>query len=173
MGSRLFNERKRVIGIFEQEGLDISPTAIEYIPRYLGRTAQRASRFPIPDKSFTALRNQYDAELMINQLAGTLPVGFSLNLCVVNVDLYVPRTNFIFGFADQLKKTALVSIYRLTGDLLIVRLGKEIIHELGHLMGLRHCTDRTCVMSLSHTIADTDAKQPCLCNQCRRKIEAI
>jgi archaemetzincin len=56
---------------------------------------------------------------------------------------------------------------------LIVRLGKEIIHELGHLMGLRHCTDRTCVMSLSHTIADTDAKQPCLCNQCRRKIEAI
>jgi archaemetzincin len=162
-----------VIGIFEQEGLAISPTAIEYIPKYLERTAERASPFPIPDKSFTAFRNQYDAEQMINLLAETLPDGFTHKLCVVNVDLYIPRLSFIFGFADQLKKIAIVSIYRLAGDQLIVRLGKEIVHEIGHLMGLRHCPDRTCVMSLSHTIKDTDAKQPDLCNKCRRKIEAL
>lgn len=162
-----------MIGIFEQDNLEISPAAIEYIPRYLARTARRASRFPIPGMSFAALRNQYDAEQMIDQLARTLPASFPMKLCVVNVDLYVPRLNFIFGFADQIKKTAVVSVYRLAGENLVARLGKEFVHEIGHLLGLRHCPDRSCVMRLSHTIQDTDDKPPYLCDKCRRKIEAI
>ena len=162
-----------MIGIFEQEGLDISPTAIEHIHEYLGQAAERSDHLPIPAESFNPLRNQYDATAIIDRMSTALPGGYAYNLLVVNVDLYAPRMNFIFGLADQLKKIAIVSIYRLAGDDLIARLGKEIVHEIGHLMGLRHCPDRDCVMRFSNTVADTDAKKPELCCKCRRKIETL
>jgi archaemetzincin len=162
-----------VIGIIEQEGLDISPEAIEHIHKYLGQTAERSAHFPIPAETFNPLRNQYDAAAIIDRMSTVRPGGYDYNLYVVNLDLYAPRMNFIFGLADQLKKIALVSIYRLAGDDLITRLGKEIVHETGHLLGLRHCPDRDCVMRFSNTIADTDAKKPELCYKCRRKIETL
>lgn len=162
-----------MIGIFEQEGLDISPEAIEHIPKYLGQTAQRSVHIPIPDESFNPLRNQYDAVAIIDRMSNTLPGGYLYNLYIVDVDLYAPRMNFIFGLADQLRKIAIVSIYRLAGKDLIARLGKEIVHEIGHLMGLRHCPDRDCVMHLSNTIVDTDAKRSELCSKCRRNIETL
>lgn len=162
-----------MIGIFEQEGLDISPEAIEHIRKYLGQTTERSAHFPIPDESFNPLRNQYDAAAILDRMSTTLTGDYAYNLYIVNVDLYAPRMNFIFGLADQLKKIAIVSIYRLAGDDLIARLGKEIVHEIGHLMGLRHCPDRDCVMHFSNTIADTDAKKPEMCCKCRRKIETL
>ncbi|MEO0185151.1 MAG: matrixin family metalloprotease [candidate division WOR-3 bacterium] len=52
-------------------------------------------------------------------------------------------------------------------------MAKEVVHEVGHLMGLDHCSIPTCVMHFSNTIEDTDKKNVCFCDKCRRQLERI
>jgi archaemetzincin len=98
---------------------------------------------------------------------------------VADVDLYVPRLNFVFGEADILSRTAIVSLWRLRPEyyglapdeaLFLERATKEIVHELGHTFGLVHCPNNKCVMHFSNSLADTDLKEAHFCNKCRPKI---
>jgi len=72
---------------------------------------------------------------------------------VVNVDLFVPSLNFVFGLAAG--NTAVISLARLRPEyygekkneyLLRERALKESIHELGHTFGLPHCFNIRCIM---------------------------
>ena len=98
---------------------------------------------------------------------------------VADVDLYVPRLNFVFGEADVLSGTAIVSLCRLRQEyyglapdegLFLERATKEIVHELGHTFGLGHCPNNKCVMHFSNSLADTDLKEAYFCSMCRPKI---
>jgi archaemetzincin len=98
---------------------------------------------------------------------------------IADVDLYVPRLNFVFGEADIASGTAIVSLYRLRPEYyglapdeasLLERATKEIVHELGHTFGLGHCPNNKCVMHFSNSLADTDLKKAHFCNMCRPKI---
>jgi archaemetzincin len=98
---------------------------------------------------------------------------------IADVDLYVPRLNFVFGEADILSGTAIVSLYRLRQEyyglapdeaLFMERATKEIVHELGHTFGLGHCPNNKCVMHFSNSLADTDFKEASFCSSCRPKI---
>jgi archaemetzincin len=98
---------------------------------------------------------------------------------IADVDLFVPRLNFVFGEADIGSGTAIVSLYRLKQEyyglapdkaLFLERATKEIVHELGHTFGLRHCSNNKCVMHFSNSLADTDLKEANFCSSCRPKI---
>jgi archaemetzincin len=98
---------------------------------------------------------------------------------IADVDLYVPRLNFVFGEADIVSGTAIVSLCRLKPEyyglapdeaLFLERTTKEIVHELGHTFGLGHCPNNKCVMHFSNSLADTDLKEAHFCNKCRPKI---
>jgi archaemetzincin len=98
---------------------------------------------------------------------------------IADVDLYVPRLNFVFGEADIISGTAIVSLCRLRPEyyglasddaLFLERATKEIVHELGHTFGLGHCLNNKCVMHFSNSLADTDVKEAHFCNKCRPKI---
>ena len=98
---------------------------------------------------------------------------------IADVDLYVPRLNFVFGEADALSGKAIISLCRLRQeyyglapdeDLFLERATKEIVHELGHTFGLGHCTNNKCVMHFSNSLADTDLKEAHFCSMCRPKI---
>jgi archaemetzincin len=98
---------------------------------------------------------------------------------IADVDLYVPRLNFVFGEADIASGTAIVSLSRLRPEyyglapdeaLFLERATKEIVHELGHTFGLGHCPNNKCVMHFSNSLADTDLKEAHFCNKCRPKI---
>lgn len=51
------------------------------------------------------------------------------------------------------------------------RLLTEAVHELGHLAGLAHCRNTSCVMYPSLHIADTDLKGRTFCPECRRPLK--
>jgi len=163
-----------MICLYQQEGLEFSGLVSEVLKRLYNLSTIRAAEFKIPKETFNPLRNQYDASQIIVHLNEHYDKQCDKHLLLVDIDLYTPRFNFIFGLAEPHKGAAIVSLYRLTGnDLIKQRLAKEVVHEVGHLLGLSHCSIATCVMHFSNTIDDTDKKNINLCDKCRRKIEGL
>ena len=128
-------------------------------------------------QAYNPERNQYDSSKLLASLGkaarGERVVG------IADVDLYVPRLHFVFGEADMVSGTAVVSLCRLRQEyyglapdeaLFLERATKEIVHELGHTFGLGHCPNNKCIMHFSNSLADTDLKEVHFCNRCRPKI---
>ena len=103
-------------------------------------------------------------------------------LGIVDVDLYSPGLNFVFGEADIGSGVAIVSLYRLRPEryglphnaaLFQDRAVKEAVHELGHTYYLSHCQDVKCVMHFSNSLADTDIKGTSFCPKCQQKLREV
>lgn len=159
-----------MIAVYQQENLDLYSFVETTINEALHITAKDEGYFSLPHHTFNPLRQQYDAMSILTDIADKYPDGEDLRLGIVKVDLYTSGMNFIFGLADPLQHTALVSTHRLAGSTMRERLAKEIVHELGHLIGLQHCSDSKCVMYFSNTIEDTDSKSHQFCALCGRKL---
>jgi archaemetzincin len=98
----------------------------------------------------------------------------------MDVDVFVSNLNFVFGEAECPGKTALISLWRLKPEfygkasdmeLFVERCTKEAVHEVGHTLSLKHCSNPFCVMYFSNSIFDTDRKQSLFCNKCFLKVE--
>jgi archaemetzincin len=85
---------------------------------------------------------------------------------------YEPHT--IFGLSYISGNTSIVSDYRLQSvdnHLFENRLKKVIIHELGHNLGLSHCSVDTCLMSETNgDIVKLNKTGGDYCKKCRRKL---
>lgn len=130
-----------------------------------------------PESSYSADRGQYNAEVIIEKIMEKMPIDAEKLLCVVDVDLFVPGLNFVFGLAAG--NAAIISLARLRPEyygeqkneyLFRERALKEAIHELGHTFGLHHCHDIRCIMHFSNRLEDTDIKGPDFCDVCFAKI---
>jgi archaemetzincin len=160
-----------VTSIYQQKDIDHFDVIARSINESLNARAHHAGFFNIPEASFNALRKQYNPEPIMNTISSLSDKETDLRIGVVKVDIYARGLNFIFGLANPLRKIALVSTYRLAGPKLEERLAKEVVHEIGHLLGLGHCDNPHCVMYFSNTIEDTDNKGKKLCDICQRKYE--
>lgn len=100
-------------------------------------------------------------------------------LGITDVDLSFPGLNYVFGLSDPSTGVSVVSGFRFhhrghnqpASKRVLQRLIKTSFHELGHLFGLPHCTQRTCVMFFSFTIADTDHKSTEFCVECTERLQ--
>jgi len=126
--------------------------------------------------AFEPKRNQYYAKKIIGKLAGELPSDCEKLIGLTDVDLCTPVLTFVYGEAQLGGSVALVSFNRLRQEfyyvprndtLLIERITKECIHELGHCYGLFHCGDSRCVMCFSSSILSIDNKRKDFCIGCR------
>ncbi len=131
----------------------------------------------IPELSYSADRDQFNAEIIVEKIKETMPADAEKLLGVVDVDLFVPGLNFVFGLAAG--NTAVISLIRLRPEfygemkneyVFRERALKEAIHELGHTFGLHHCPDTKCIMHFSNCLEDTDIKGPDFCRVCSAKI---
>ncbi|HID24886.1 MAG TPA: peptidase [Thermoplasmata archaeon] len=120
----------------------------------------------LPGGTYDPSRRQYNAEGLLRYLLSRRNVD--IMLWVVGEDLYVPGMNFVFGYA-MYYKGAVLSIYRLPSWELM---GKEAVHEVGHVLGLKHCRNR-CVMRFSNTLWEAKMKPSHLCMSCKRKIKSL
>ncbi|KAB2838596.1 MAG: archaemetzincin family Zn-dependent metalloprotease [Melioribacteraceae bacterium] len=126
-------------------------------------------------KNFNKSRNQYySTEIISNVIPLTEKLEGKVVL-LVNVDLFVPVFTYLFGEAQFKGKLSIVSTFRLyeefytgrTDDKLFYkRVFKEVLHELGHNFGLRHCEDWNCVMHASAGIEEVDVKGAYYCRKC-------
>lgn len=129
----------------------------------------------VVDSHFDEFRGQVWSTAILAQLQGRRPAKDSVLLGVTALDLYVPILTFVFGEAQLSGPCAVISTYRLSDEYyglprneetLVERMLKELLHELGHTQGLRHCSDWRCVMSSAHTVERIDVRAAAYCREC-------
>ncbi|MFB6185562.1 MAG: archaemetzincin family Zn-dependent metalloprotease [Halobacteriaceae archaeon] len=133
----------------------------------------------IPSTAYDSGRDQYLAEDFIDIATRTADADKALAL--TTVDLYYRRRNYVFGLAYLEGKGCVVSTNRLqtttdggfsersSSDIFSDRIRKEVVHEVGHTIGLEHCDNSRCVMNFSPTVREVDIKEENLCGSCQRQ----
>lgn len=132
----------------------------------------------IPDIEFAydASRRQYSAVELLKELGSFRKEEDAKVLGVTERDLFVPILTFVYGQAQLEGRCAVVSSFRLAMHsseriLLLGRLIKEGVHELGHTFGLIHCKNSLCAMSFSFSLSQIDMKESFLCGACKAVLE--
>jgi archaemetzincin len=124
--------------------------------------------------AFHPERQQYHSTEILARICSQPREGEWL-VGVTDADLFIPILTFVFGEAQKGSNTAVASVRRLRQEsyglprdagLERGRLLKEILHEVGHLAGLRHCDEYLCIMASAHSVERVDLKSQNFCNRC-------
>jgi archaemetzincin len=127
-------------------------------------------------------RMQYHSSQLLLGLKRFMKSQNGKILGITSLDLFIPILTYVFGEAELNGTAAIVSDHRLDPqfyglpqdtDLLRKRLVKESIHELGHTLGLQHCTNYECALNVSTYVEEIDLKCDCFCSECHNIIQAI
>ncbi len=165
------------IGELEQDILQGISNSVEQI---FALKIELGDRVSVPHKSFSPGRRQYHSGTILKELRHLRRKGIDRILGVIDVDLYVPRLNFVFGEADVFRGVTVISLTRLRQEfyglrpdrkLFHERAVKEAIHELGHTYGIGHCPGPECIMHFSNSLEDTDLKGPGFCENCKKYLD--
>ena len=132
----------------------------------------------LPEYAFNQYKNRYFSSPIADRIAENPAYrAFRRVLGVIEADLYIPGSEFVFG--DASGRAAVVSTVRLRPEfygmgadagLLRKRALTAAAHELGHTYGLFHCANGRCVMSYSRDVAHMDAKGPQFCVPCASRL---
>lgn len=172
------------LGLANSDGLP-SPDLLDRLAAETARLLGASCRIdPEPldiTFSYDELRRQAWSTPVLARLAARPHAPGTAVAGVTGLDLFVPVFTFVFGEAQVAGPAAVISAHRLREEfyglppnppLLVERLMKELLHELGHTQGLRHCGDWRCVMSSAHTVERIDVRQAAFCPDCARLLRS-
>jgi archaemetzincin len=142
---------------------------------------------PLPEDAFDYDAQKYVAMYVLRELINVdVPEGAKI-LGVANVDLFTPEsdTDYVFGQHQygRKSKAAIISVYRMNpfsyvggkrnDELLVQRMIKEAVHELGGVFGLLNCIEPECVMYLPTNLKSLDKKTDNFCINCQKEYRAL
>lgn len=128
---------------------------------------------------FNVSRNQWDADKLLDLLFNCLPDQSSRIIGVLGEDMFAAGRTFVFGYANLRNGTAVISAARLREEwygrrpdvgLLQSRIGKVVVHEVGHTFGNPHHEVGGCVMCSVVGIENLDDIHPSMCPSCWEKV---
>jgi len=129
-----------------------------------------------PISAYNWSRAQYNSDKVLEWLYGSMGgLGYDVVVGIGDLDAYVGGLNFVFGEASSNLRVCVVYLRRLKSEFygfrqdynkFIERIRKEVIHEVGHVLGLGHCLYPGCVMNFSNSIFEVDRKSRYFCRQC-------
>lgn len=135
-----------------------------------------------PAPAFDPARGQYLVTWLIEALIERPRVNGARTIGVTNVDLFQPVFTHVFGSAQLGGPAGIASSFRLRPEfesdmpdpyLTEQRLLKEVLHELGHTLGLVHCPASWCVMNPSRLPEQVDLKDAAYCPACARQAQIL
>ena len=139
---------------------------------------EKASSFVSVNEAYYPQMDQYHSTRILALLEKQIDPSCGQSLLgVTRFDLFVPGMNFVFGEARLPGPVGVISTHRLKSqkpdhpDLLRDRVIKEAVHEIGHMLGINHCSNSVCVMHFSEQIEDTDHKRAEFCESCQPQLE--
>ncbi len=150
-----------------------------HLARAFGRPTAPWDGAARPRHALDPRRKQHASGVILRWLLETGPAAGKV-LGVTDRDLFIPILTYVFGEAQLGGRAAIVSIARLVEDvelvgpqLLVERLAKEAVHEVGHAFGLLHCDVERCVMGRSPAVREVDEKDADLCAECRARLHEL
>jgi archaemetzincin len=156
-----------------------------------GFQTRRLPAKPLPESAFVHIKSpRYRADTLLRHLRRNLPPGchhvlgltdkdISTTKRDINNEIKKPESKYtdwgIMGLGHRPGPCSIVSTYRLGGvseSLKLERLKKVCAHELGHNLGLPHCTySKECIMrDAAETVRTLDQVSLKLCNACKARI---
>lgn len=153
----------------------------ELSKRFVAKVSLIDLKIEVEDFFSVERQQYYSTQILAEAIKLTDHINGKI-LLLTEVDIFVPALTFIFGEAQLNGKHSIVSLCRLHEEfysgisnykLLFERSIKEILHELGHNYGLKHCLDWNCVMHSSNGIEEVDIKGNSYCSKCIKSIEGI
>jgi archaemetzincin len=135
---------------------------------------------PLDDElPYLAHRDQVDADRLLILLEKAFTAESALQVALTLSDIGSPLFTFFFGRARLHGTTALVSLARLdpayyglptNSEVALQRAVSEILHELGHNLGLQHCGDSACLMHLTGSVEAIDVRGTSYCPSCAEQL---
>lgn len=155
----------------------LAQAALEDLARRLSRRTSASWRVASLPREVTiprlADRDQVDADALLAALEAREDPGVSVG--VTALDLAIPIFTFVFGRARRHGRAAVVSLARLDPTYYGLRADEErfaerataeVLHELGHVAGLDHCPDASCLMSFAGSVEKGDVRGSEFCVAC-------
>jgi archaemetzincin len=134
--------------------------------------------WPEPDYAHLPGRNQYDAAKILSALSEGQDLT-KVRVGLTALDIALPILTYVFGESVVEGRVAVVSYFRLRhepGGRLVglerfyERLGKVVLHEAAHALGLPHCRGKKCILRFSYDLAQLDSLEPAFCPNCERAL---
>ncbi|MEM3714919.1 MAG: archaemetzincin family Zn-dependent metalloprotease [Nitrososphaeria archaeon] len=154
---------------------DVDKEILNYVCKYLRERVFDCecvvdSSLELGLRFYNSVRKQYNSDLILEWIKQNMAwYNADVIVGIGDFDAYANGLNFIFGEAYPKNRVCSVYLERLKTedrDFYNERIIKEVIHEIGHVLGLQHCGNPECIMYFSRTIADTDRKKPMYCKKC-------
>jgi archaemetzincin len=138
-------------------------------------------RVPLPKEAWYPPRHRWRADKLLSFLAPRLPADGLRILGLTAADISTTKGKIVdwgvLGLGDLDGNASVISTFRChkkarDGTHARQRLAKTAVHEVGHTLGLPHCTTDGCLMhDAEGKVATTDGEYD-LCERCRAKLGA-